>query len=255
MEKNMNVENGYINVSELTVQNPFASIFPMGAETLDSIRQDMETNGFDPVFPIVVWEGKNIVVDGHTRFAAAKKLGLETVPVVFKSFDNEDDAVLYSFHIQRNRRNMSDDDILRCLELLDKIQVPEKAVVDAPKMSRKETNELRAKELGISANKVDKARKVLEHAPEEIRESVNAGEKSINKAYNEMQEIRRESGEIKGNPTTGLGGATKYHQCLGRYLKELARIKEEGWEDVSREKALADLDEIRALIESEPPLD
>ena len=251
----VNVENGYINVSELTVQNPFASIFPMGDETLASIRQDMEVNGFDPVFPIVVWEGRNIVVDGHTRFAAARALGLEEVPVVFKAFDNEDDAVLYSFHIQRNRRNMSDDDILRCLEWLDKIQVPEKEASPAPKMTRKETNELRAKELGISANKVDKARKVLEHAPEQIRESVNAGEKSINKAYNEMQEMRRESGEIKGTPTTGLGGATKYHQCLGRYLKELARIKEEGWEDVSREKALADLDEIRALIESEPPLD
>ncbi|MCG8567665.1 MAG: ParB/RepB/Spo0J family partition protein [Desulfobacterales bacterium] len=247
-----------INVSELTVQNPFASIFPMGEETLGSIRQDMETNGFDPVFPIVVWAGKNIVVDGHTRFAAAKAVGLEEVPVVFKDFDNEDDAILYSFHIQRNRRNMSDDDILRCLELLDNIQdgAEENSEGDkeaSPKKTRKEVNEMRAKELGISANKVDKARKVLEHAPEEIRESVNAGEKSINKAYNEMQEIRRESGEIKGTPTTGLGAATKYHQCLGRFLKELTRIRENGWEDVSKEKALADIEDIKSLIESDLP--
>ncbi len=253
------METGVINVSELTVQNPFASIFPMGEETLGSIRQDMETNGFDPVFPIVVWEGKNIVVDGHTRFTAAKAVGLEEVPVVFKSFDNEDDAILYSFHVQRNRRNMSDDDILRCLELLDNIQegaakkAPAKGEDAPPKQTRKEVNEMRAKELGISANKVDKARKVLEHAPEEIREKVNAGEKSINKAYNEMQEMRRESGEIKGAPTTGLGAATKYHQCLGRYLKELTRIRENGWEDISREKALADIEDIKSLIESEPP--
>ena len=247
-----------INVSELTVQNPFASIFPMGAETLGAIRQDMEINGFDPVFPIVVWADKNIVVDGHTRFAAAKAVGLEEVPVVFKNFENEDDAVLYCFHIQRNRRNMSDDDILRCLEVLDNIQDSaerkrEKDDEDGPKRTRKEENESRAKELGISASKVDKARKVLEHAPEEIKESVTSGEKTINKAYNEMQEMRRESGEIKGTPTTGLGAAGKYHQCLGRYLKELTRIKENGWEDVSREKALADIEDIKALIESEPP--
>ncbi|MBA3010187.1 MAG: chromosome partitioning protein ParB, partial [Desulfobacula sp.] len=113
------MKTDYINISELIVQNPFASIFPIGNETLDAVSKDMETNGFDEVFPIIVWEGKNIVVDGHTRFAAAKALGLQDLPVRFKSFKNEDDAVLYSFHVQRNRRNMSDEDILNCLSLLD----------------------------------------------------------------------------------------------------------------------------------------
>ena len=249
------METGVVKVSELEVQTPFDSIFPMGDETLDSIRLDMEANGYDPVFPIVVWDGRNIVVDGHTRFSAAKSAGLEEVPVVFKEFDSEDDAIRYSFHVQRNRRNLSDDDILRCLALLDNIQDGEDKAVPAeepPKKTRREINETRAKDLGISPGKVDKARKVMEHAPENILESVNSGKKSINKAYNEMQEIRRESGEIKGKATTGLGAATKYHQCLGRYLKELTRIRENGWEDVSKEKALSDLEEIKALIESEP---
>ncbi len=202
----------------------------IGNETLESISQDMESNGFDEVFPIIAWEGKNIVVDGHTRFAAAKAVGLEEVPVQFKPFDNEDDAVLYSFHIQRNRRNMSDEDILNCLALLDTIHgsAPKDEEDDRPKPSRKETNEMRAKELGISPNKVDKARKVMEHGNEEIRESISSGEKSINKAFQEVQEIRRESGEIKGPTTTGLGSAAKYTQTLGKFLKELTRIREDG---------------------------
>ncbi len=249
------MKTDFVNISELSVQNPFSSIFPIGNETLESISQDMETNGFDEVFPIIAWEGKNIVVEGHTRFAAAKAVGLEEVPVQFKPFENEDDAVLYSFHIQRNRRNMSDEDILNCLALLDTIHgsAPKDGEDDSPKPSRKETNEMRAKELGISSNKVDKARKVMEHGNEEIRESISSGEKSINKAFQEVQEIRRESGEIKGPTTTGLGSAAKYTQTLGKFLKELTRIREDGWQDVSQEKALADLESIRELIETSFP--
>ena len=248
----MYMKNDLINISELNVQDPFASIFPIGNDTLESIKQDMDKNGFDQVFPIIVWDKKNIVVDGHTRFAAAKEVGLEEVPVLFKDFDNEDDAILYSFHVQRNRRNMSDDDILRCLELLDTIHAvsQKEKSLDTPKLTRKETNVIRAKELGISPHKVDKARKVMEHGTDEIRGSVNAGKKSINKAFQEVQEIRRESGEIKGKPTTGLGSAAKYTQTLGRFLKELTRIREDDWKDVSQEKALADLEAIKELIES-----
>ncbi len=248
----MNMKNGLINISELIVQDPFASIFPIGNDTLESIKLDMSSNGFDQVFPIIVWAKENIVVDGHTRFAAAKAIGMEEVPVLFKDFENEDDAILYSFHVQRNRRNMSDDDILRCLQLLDTIHATSQNEknLDSPELTRKETNDIRAKELGISHHKVDKARKVLEHGTDEIKESVNAGKKSINKAFQEVQDIRRESGEIKGKPTSGLGSATKYTQTLGKFLKELTRIREDNWQDVSQEKALADLEAIKDLIES-----
>lgn len=246
------MKNGLINISELKVQDPFSSIFPIGYDTLESIKLDMSKNGFDPVFPIIVWDKKDIVVDGHTRFAAAKAIGMEEVPVLFKDFENEDDAILYSFHLQRNRRNMSDDDILRCLELLDTIHeaAQNEKPIDSPELTRKETNEIRAKELGISPNKVDKARKVMEHGTDEIKESVNSGHTSINKAFQEVQDIRRESGEIKGKPTTGLGSAAKYTQTLGKFLKELTRIREGNWQDVSQEKAIADLEAIKELIEN-----
>jgi len=244
----MDASTQMTDTSALDTREPFVSLFPIGQETLAAIRQDMETNGFDPVFPIVVWEEESVVVDGHTRFTAARELEMEKVPVVLKSFDNEDDAVLYSFHIQRNRRNMSDEDILKCLALLDNIHGSDE--VDAPRKTRKAVNEDRAKELGISPGKVDKARKVLEHGNDEIRDQVKTGEKSINQAFNEIQETRRESGEIKGRETDGLGSAAKYTQTLGRFLKELTRIKYEGWEDVSKEKVLADIDSIRELVDS-----
>ena len=245
----MQIEIQTAETAGLKTREPFDTLFPIKKDTLAAIRQDMEANGFDPVFPIVVWEEESVVVDGHTRFTAARELGLASVPVVKKSFESEDDAILYSFHIQRNRRNMADDDILKCLALLDDIHSDEQE--DGTQKSRKALNQERAKELGISAGKVDKARKVLDHGDDRIREEVKSGEKSINKAFNEIQEMRRESGEIKGKETTGLGNAVKYTQAMGRFLKELTRLKDQGWEDVSREKILADLESIRELVEGD----
>lgn len=209
----METSSQIVETATLTTREPFDTLFPIAGETLSAIRQDMESNGFDPVFPIVVWEEEGIVVDGHTRFTAARKLGLEQVPVVMKSFENEDDALLYSFHIQRNRRNMSDEDILKCLALLDNIHGQDDSGEDDTPKSRKAVNEERAKELGISPGKVDKARKVLEHGDPDMREQVQSGEKSINKAFNEIQDQRRESGEIKGKTTDGLGGLPNIPSC------------------------------------------
>lgn len=247
----MEIQTQVVETSSLKTREPFDSLFPIKEETLAAIGQDMAANGFDPVFPIVVWEEETVVVDGHTRFTAARDLDIDKVPVILKSFENEDDAILYSFHIQRNRRNMSDNDILKCLALLDSIHDSSASEdeADAQKQTRKAVNEARAKDLGVSPGKVDKARKVLEHGDHELRDSVQAGEKSINQAFNEIQENRRESGELKGRETTGLGSAAKYTQTLGRFLKELTRIKEQGWEDVTMEKALADIESIKNLIE------
>ncbi|WP_462267855.1 chromosome partitioning protein ParB [Desulfobacter sp.] len=241
----MELNTTFVNPDILTTGQPFEKLFPIQKETLAAISQDMELNGFDPVFPLVVWKEKNVLVDGHTRFAAARDMHLDQVPVVYKSFEDEDDALLYSFHAQRNRRNMSDDDIVKCLALLD---VMHKKDETDQKITRKAENETRAKELGISPQKVDKARKVMEHGSPDIQEEVQSGEKSINKAFNEVQEQRRESGEIGGKKTDGLGLSAKYTQSLGKFLKELTRIRENGWQEVSQEKAVADIEAILDLI-------
>ncbi len=245
----MNIKS--VKLSEIKIAEPFSSLFPIGADPLDSITIDIETNGFDDAFPIIVWEEKNLIVDGHTRFNAAIKLELEEIPVLFKRFDNEDDAILYAFHLQRNRRNLSDEDILRCLHLLDNMKPPvENDKKEIKKtVQKKESAEVRAKELGTSKSKIEKARKVLEHASDDIKEAVGTGEKSINKAFNEMQEIRRGSGELKtGSITTSLACSNNYKKALEKLTVEIKRIKEEGWQQATKEKILLDLDTIKNII-------
>ncbi len=239
-----------MKVSDIKTEQPLVALFPIGEDPLESIRIDMELNGFDDAFPIIVWEEKNSIVDGHTRFKAAQKLEIGEVPVLLKSFATEDDAILYAFHLQRNRRNLADEDILRCLELLDNLKptvIKEAGTEHEP--TKKESAESRAQELGTSKSKIEKARKVLEHASDEIKEAVGSGEKTINKAFNEMQEIRRGSGELKGSVSTNLACGTRYKKALEKYIEEIRRIKEQGWEEISYEQTLCDLDSIKSFID------
>ncbi|WP_300675010.1 ParB/RepB/Spo0J family partition protein [Desulfoluna sp.] len=234
-------------ITDLKVEKPFSTLFPVGQDTLEGIRLDMESNGYDDAFPIIVWEEKGIVVDGHTRFTAALAVGLEEVPVLIRNFENEDDAILYAFHLQRNRRNLADEDILRCLQVLDAID--DNRDEDA-KQTRREKIRERAGELGTSESKIDKAKKVMEHADESLREAVETGDKSINQAFNEMQEMRRESGELKGRTTSSLACGARYSKTLGKLIEELTRIRDEGWEQISIEKALLDVETLKNIIES-----
>jgi ParB-like chromosome segregation protein Spo0J len=51
---------------------------------------------------------------------AAKKAGLIQVPVALKRFDTEDEALEYAIKRQRNRRNLTDREIMKYVEELNK---------------------------------------------------------------------------------------------------------------------------------------
>jgi ParB family chromosome partitioning protein len=237
-----------LNVSDIRIERPFSIFFPINDDTLNAIRIDMKTNGFDLGFPLIVWKERQILVDGHTRFIAAKEMGVTELPVLFKEFESEDDAVLYAFHIQRNRRNLTDDHIIRCLEVLDKIGSKKTADPSKPKAEKKETVETIAKELGTSKSKIEKARKIMEIGSEEIKESVQSGKTSINKAYNDIQTQRRESGELKGAKTNGLASDARYFKSLQALKNEIRFLKDDDWKQLPMERVLADLENLIAQI-------
>ena len=89
-------------------------------------------------------------------------------------------ALEYAIDSQRNRRNLTDAELMRCITALDKRKKPgprEKGVT--PGKSAARTGSI----LGISQVKVEKIRSLLDHAPEEIKEAVRSGSLTINKAY------------------------------------------------------------------------
>ena len=77
-----------------------------------------KTNGFDKSRPIIVTEAY-IIVDGHSRFMAAKKAGLEKVPVIIKKFDSRDETIEYEYKMQLNSRRLTDGEYFAAFLNLD----------------------------------------------------------------------------------------------------------------------------------------
>lgn len=187
-----------MKITKFKTKNPFDSLFDIDKNLLNTIKENMEEVGYDDAFPIVIWN--DIVIDGHTRLQAAKLAGIIDIPVEEKDFEDEQEALEYAIHNQRNRRNLTPAELLRCIEALDerrerkgqgvnqynkesaKNLEPNYQQPEPP--SRNRTAEL----LGIGQSKVSAARVVLDTKDPVIRKQIEIGEKSINKAAIEIRE-------------------------------------------------------------------
>ena len=141
---------------------PFKNLFPIRENLLDEIAADMKQNGYDFAHPIIIWAGHKVtVVDGHTRLAAALKIGLTKVPITLKEFESEEEALQYAIKSQSHRRNLTDAELFSCISELDK----RKRVGRPEKIPSREgisggSAENSAKLLKISRAKVERLRAV-----------------------------------------------------------------------------------------------
>lgn len=217
-----------MQISKIKQVKLFSSLFQINNTILNSIKEDIEANGYDSSQPIVIWQGKNLLIDGHTRIMAAQMAGLDDIPVSLKTFGSKDEALSYALHNQRDRRNISDSDLLKIISIIDK------------RKERKEGNAARAasarktaKIVGMSARKVNRAKTVL--SDKEATKEVMEGKKSINKAAEEVTERKKEEKKYTGstfnetnenidwarwswNPVTGCLAGCKY--CYARDIAE-----------------------------------
>jgi ParB-like nuclease domain len=77
MVKEVHLEIKYIHVDEIIKYNNNAKTHP--DTQIDRIANSIRLHGFDQ--PIVI-DSQNIIIKGHGRLLAAKKLGCELVPVI-----------------------------------------------------------------------------------------------------------------------------------------------------------------------------
>lgn len=182
-----------MHILDVHTDAPFKDLFVIKPAVLAAMTEDMKKHGFDMVHPIVVWGGHNgVVVDGHTRLQAAKDAGVLNVPIVLKDFATEEDALQYAISSQRNRRNLTDAELINCLSQLDKIKVAgRKKLASTEADSKGKSAEKTAELLGISRAKVERLRAVNAHGTDEIKQAVAKGEISARKAYEETMAARR----------------------------------------------------------------
>ncbi len=111
----------FVDPDEVKTSSPFKDLFLVKTADLENVEEDMKAHGYDSAHPIIIWAGHDMtVIDGHTRLAAAKKLMFPRIPAIIKTFKDEAEALEYAIKTQRNRRNLTDAELLNCLTELDK---------------------------------------------------------------------------------------------------------------------------------------
>jgi len=229
-------------VVDITTRSPFKDLFPIRENILNEIVKDIKENGFDKSRPIVLWRKCGLtVVDGHTRLRSAEIAKIKDIPTVMKDFPNERAALEYAIKCQRNRRNLTDQEILQCVSELDK----RKTKSQAGKVGRNKqlgqapsgaclgkTAEDTAQTLGISSRKIERARAVLDKASEEVKEAVKSGEMSINKAYNKTRNPPKGSPESLDRAEEEIGNVRKVLRIIKKRLsheqiQELIKLLQE----------------------------
>jgi ParB family chromosome partitioning protein len=221
-----------MRVSELEEDAELAGIFPIDGGTLEAITASMKNTGYDKAQPLVVWKGKKVIVDGHTRRAAALAAGIGEVPVVEKEFGSLEEAARYTYKRQAERRNLTPGEILRAATELSK---------KSGRDGRGRGSEILAKELGVSAATVQHARTVAARGDREIIEQVRQNKMTINKAYEitagrEKGSKREKAGaavkpviiKVKRSTVEAAAGNTELRQGFEGLLESLGKAVREG---------------------------
>ena len=207
----------WMSISRIVKKTPFMGLFPDQPDKVEAIADHMRQHGYDTTQPIILWEqpkGEDkkkqlksgfILIDGHTRFEAAKKASLNTgVYVARVKFPNEKAALDHAIHNQRDRRNMDDASLFKCIEALDQLKRKgQRTDLAQPCAKSGKSAAETAKVAGVSTWQVEKIRSIEKHADDETKEAVKSGKKSINKAYKETQAKRKPSKKNQDNLKPG----------------------------------------------------
>jgi ParB family chromosome partitioning protein len=166
-----------VKISDIKIDPEISKIFTQSDKVLNEIKTKIEQFGYDKSQPVVLWKGKNIIVDGHTRLEAAKESKLDEIPAVEMEFETRDDAILYTFERQAIRRNLTPADILKAAQM-----------IKGPKVydGTGRAAELLARRLGVSASTIYQAKKIIKEASKEDIKAVQKGEKSIKAVYGKI---------------------------------------------------------------------
>lgn len=222
----------------ITIDPEFKALIPpLSTEELHQLEANILQDGCRD--PLVVWNG--ILVDGHNRFkiCTGNDIPFETKEY---DFDSRDDAKVWIIDNQLGRRNLP---VARLVELnlqkssilalkeqakqnlktptggkarrtltcqtSDKSQQPDLIEVTPsptkPHIQPVDVKREVAKASGVSHDTVAKVKKVLEKAPEPVKEKMRSGEVSINEAYKGVRALEKAekkaeiTEQIKAEPT------------------------------------------------------
>jgi len=185
------------NVNELKVEKKFEKLTPISKEEFKALKKVIIADG-EIHSPIIVWEGQNIVVDGHSRLKILKKHPKLKYTIMEIPFEDWQDAEVFivEHHISRKsftlwqRLEMA----LRCEEYW---QAKEEAKRnqgtrnDLKSLGDKKsepinTDLILAEKVGCGKTTVTMFKKVFKEAPLPTKQRCREGDMSIKRAYDSL---------------------------------------------------------------------
>lgn len=175
----------------------FTEIFAFNEDAANTIAESIKSKGYDKTQCIHLAKileepdtiNEPIRLDGAHRVAAAKIAGIEEIPAYIHTFETRTEALIYTYELQLNRRNLEPGQKLAAFEKLDALKNPGRKK-DVSESTGKSITEI-SKVMGISERQGERFRNIINNGTEEIKEAVKSGEISVSKGDQLTNELKK----------------------------------------------------------------
>ena len=187
-----------LSAEELKIDEGFKTLItPLAEQEFNQLEESILQNGI--LNPVIVTKD-HLIIDGHNRYAVAKKHNL-SIPIKIMDFDNRNDTELWIIKNQFSRRNLSKYERgILALKLKPIIATKAKEnqrlgaeITNTGSSKLTEAIDTRneiAKIAGLSSGTITKIETISNEADEEIIQQILNGKLSINKAYNSISKSK-----------------------------------------------------------------
>ena len=80
-----------VSIEKLSFEKDYKAVFKQEEEKVNRIAADMTIHGYDKS-QVIITNEKFEILDGNSRYMAAKKAGIKKVPVTIKHFNSKKEA-------------------------------------------------------------------------------------------------------------------------------------------------------------------
>lgn len=176
-----------LKLDDIDIKKEYANLVPsLSKDEYSQLKSSIRTNGL--YLPIII-NDENTVLDGHNRFKICKELEIQPKFKV-KKFENILLERKFVIVCNLHRRQLNDFQkselgipLLKIETELAKQRVNQHSLPSNEGKHKGEATELTSKQIGVSRGTFERAKKIIESAPEELKEKVRTGQTSINYAY------------------------------------------------------------------------
>jgi len=167
-----------IPIQQIVRRPPFSNLFPINPETYARIVQSIKENGYDQAQAVTLlrYEVDLLLIDGNTRDLAAAEAGLSEIPARILENLTIEEALQYAIRLQRDRRNITDSDIMQFVLNADLAALP------GPGKTRDKI----ASMFGRSPVTIQKFLTVRDKADEETKSRIVRAEETVSRAYDRI---------------------------------------------------------------------